>query len=461
MNNADVPANPRLSVPASGWAGFVNASMWAVGGIFALLAWRQLELVNTHAVNLMYGDQFDIYQPMFLGQGWWDTFALQHGPHREGAGLVVTRAMGLVSGWDSRWDAFAASIVMIGAAALGLVLARRFGIARNNILLAAVPLLFFNVHQYEIFVGAVNLSYASMPMLLFMAYCLSWFLHSDVWRFLAVGMLTFLLIFTGFGLFVGFLTPPLLIVEAVQALRTRERGRALLATGALAIACVGWALFAKGYTFQPAVTGFRFPYEHPLEYVVFVGRMLGNFYGTAVLSAWELILGLVVSAALVAICAWNGIRSLSRGVAQNRQCVVLFCLSAFALLFCANCAVGRVFTSAIAPLAPRYVSLLIPAGLAIFLQLSLLGNLRGLGWAAMAYAVLLIPGTSITRTDEIYGANWYAEGRRSWKAAYLSTHDEAKADQLSHFSIYPAPLGERLTFLEDHRLNLFLPPPSE
>jgi len=34
------------------------------------------------------------------------------------------------------------------------------------------------------------------------------------------------------------------------------------------------------------------------------------------------------------------------------------------------------------------VSLLIPAGLAIFLQLSLLGNLRGLGWVAMAYTVL-------------------------------------------------------------------------
>jgi hypothetical protein len=444
-----------------GWAEFRNPSTWAVAGIFVALAWRQLELVNTHAVNVMYGDQFDIYQPMFLGQGWWDTFALQHGPHREGAGLVATRALAQVSGWDSRWDAFAASILMIGAAALGLRLARRFGMPRNTLLLAAVPLLFLNVHQYEIFVGAVNLSYGSMPMLLFMAYCLSWFLDTDLWRLLAIGALTFLLIFTGFGLFVGVLTPPLLIVEAAQALRARERARAILATGALAIACAGWALFAKGYTFQPAVAGFRFPYEHPLEYAVFVGRMLGNFYGTAVLSAWQLVLGLFVAAALVLICIWNGVRCLARGVSQNRQGVVLFCLSAFALLFCANCAIGRVFTSSIAPLAPRYASLLIPAGLAIFLQLLLLRAHRGLGWAAMAYVVLLIPGTAVTRADEIYGANWFAEGRRSWKAAYLSTHDEAKADQLSHFSIYPAPLGERLTFLENNRLNLFLPPSSQ
>jgi hypothetical protein len=459
-DNSD-PDGAHSGAPGSRWFRIGDIPMWAVVGIFAALAWRQLDLVNTHAVNLLYQDQFDIYQPMFLDQGWWDTFALQHGPHREGAGLVVTRGLALISGWDSRWDAFAASALMIAAAALGLRLALRFGMARNSILLAAVPLLFLNVHQYEIFVGAVNLSYGSMPMLLLMAYCLSWFLPRDVWRFLAIGVLSFLLIFTGFGLFAGFLTPPLAIIEAVQALRAREKSRALMAMVALAIVCTGWALFAKGYTFQPAVSGFRFPYEHPLEYGVFVGRMLGNFYGTAVLSYWQLTVGLSAAAALLAISIWNGIRCVTRGIAANRQCVVLFCLSTFVLLFCANCAIGRVFTGAIAPLAPRYASLLIPGGVAILLQLSMLRSHRGYSWLAMAYLVLLVPGTAVRRADEIYGANWFADGRRSWSAAYLRTHDEAKADQISHFSIYPGPLGEKLAFLEAHDLNLFLPTPSQ
>jgi hypothetical protein len=457
MNSNPDPGRAPPRASGSIWTRLSDAPMWAVGGIFCALAWRQLELVNTHAVNLMYQDQFDIYQPMFLNQGWWDTFALQHGPHREGAGLIVTRAMALVSGWDSRWDAFAASILMIAAAALGLRLALRFGISRNSILLAGVPLLFLNVHQYETFVGAVNLSYGSMPMLLAMAYCLTWFLQRDVWRFLAVGALSFLLIFTGFGLFIGLLTPPLALTEAIQAWRARERTRALFATVALAITLLGWALFARGYTFQPAVSGFRFPYEHPLEYVVFIGRMLGNFYGTAVLSNWQLIVGLAAATALLAISVWNGVRCVRRGISGNRQSVVLFCLSTFVLLFSANCAIGRVFTGAIAPLAPRYASLLIPGGLAILLQLSTLRVQPGCAWLAAAYVVLLIPGTAVRRADEVYGANWFAEGRRSWGAAYLSTHDEAKANQIAHFSIYPAPLGERLDFLEAHDLNLFLP----
>lgn len=461
MKNDPAPDRTKPGAAGSLWIRFADAPAWAVGGIFAALAWRQLDLVNSHAVNVMYEDQFDIYQPMFLNLGWWDTFALQHGPHREGVGLIVTRLLSLVSGWNSRWDAFAASILMIAAAALGLRLALRFGVARNSILLAAVPFLFLNVHQYEIFVGAVNLSYGSMPMLLFMAYCVSWFLPRDVWRFAATGTLSFLLVFTGFGLFVGFLTPSLALVESVQAWRARERTRALLAFVALAVACLGWALFAKGYTFQPAVAGFRFPYEHPLEYAVFVGRMLGNFYGTEVLSSWQLVVGLCVAAALLGISVWNGIRCIVDGIAQNRRGVVLFCLSTFVLLFCANCAIGRVFTGAIAPLAPRYASLLIPGGLAIFLQLFTLRARRGYAWLSVAYLVLLIPGTSVRRADEIYGANWFADGRRSWSAAYLRTHDEAKANQISHFSIYPAPLGERLSYLEANDLNLFIPTPSD
>jgi hypothetical protein len=424
--------------------------------VFAGLSWRELQLVNSHAVNMMYGDQFDIYQPMFLGQGWWQTFVLQHGPHREGAGLILTRALAAASGWNTRWDAFAASILMIAAAFLGIRLANRFGIGRRSLLLSAVPLVFLNVHQYEVFVGAVNLSYASMPMLLFMAYCLSWFLENDLGRSLAIGSLTFLLIFTGFGLFAGLLTPPLVMVDAVQSWRNGRLRRAWWSMIALVFAGVGWALFARGYVFQPAVSGFRFPYEHPLEYGVFVARMLGNFYGTAVLSVWQLVVGALGATALVAIAVRNGCRCVARGIAGETHAVVLFCLAAFALLFCANCAIGRVFTGPIAPLAPRYAALLIPGGLAIFLQLAELGVQRNMVWLATVYVVLLVPGTSIRRADEIYGANWYADGLRSWKAAYLRTHDEAQADQVAHFPVYPGPVGDKLTFLEDRHLNLFL-----
>jgi hypothetical protein len=460
---SDVNPKPTKAGPAAPAAGRVrlgDAPVWIVAAVFAGLAWRQLEFVNTHAVNMMYGDQWDLYQPMFLGQGWWETYALQHGPHREGIGLLLTRALASASGWDSRWEAFAASILLIGAAALAVRLARLFGVARHSLLLAAVPLLFLNVHQYETFAGPVNLSYGSVPVLLLIAYCLCWFLSGSLWRLLAMGALTFLLIFSGFGLFAGLLTPAILAVEAVQAWRARERAHAAAAIMAIAITAGGWALFAWGYIFQPSAPGFRFPYEHPLEYFVFVGRMLGNFFGAAVMTRWEVCVGLAAAAGLAAISVGNAARCVSRGVAREPRSAVLFCLSTFTLLFCANCAVGRVFTSPIAPLAPRYATLLIPGGLAIYLQLEVLASGVASSWLAIAYTVLLVPATAAPRADEVNGANWFAEGRRSWKAAYLQTHDEAAADRIAHFIVYPLPLGPRLRYLEDRRLNLFEGLPS-
>jgi hypothetical protein len=448
--------NPK---PAGARPG-AGLAAWIVAAVFTALALRQLQFVKTHAVNVMYGDQWDFYRPLFLGQGWWATFDQQHGPHREGIALVLTRALADLSGWDSRWDAFAASLLLIASAALGLRLAWRFGIPLRSLSLAAVPLLFLSVHQYEAFAGATNLSYGAMPILLFMALCLCWFLEGSVGRLLAIGALTFLLIFSGFGLFVGLLTPLLVLVEAAQAWRARERARAFAAIAATAITGAGWLLFARGYKFQPAAAGFRFPYEHPLEYFIFAGKMLGNFFGAAPLSRLGLVLGLAVAAGLAAIAVRNAVLCLKRGVASEPRSAVLFCLSAFTLLFCANCAVGRVFTGPIAPLAPRYATLLIPGGLAIFLQLDALAARRGALGLAMLYTLLLLPCTTLRRADEVAGANWFSDGRRSWKAAYLETHDEAAANRISRFSVYPGPLGDRLKYLEDRRLNLFQGEPA-
>ena len=186
--------------------------------------------------------------------------------------------------------------------------------------------------------------------------------------------------------------------------------------------------------------------------------MLGKFFGAPTLTTFGVVLGLFVAVALAAIGVWHGRRVALFGVAGRPDSVVLFCLSAFTLLYCANTAVGRVHMGASASLAPRYVTLLIPGGLALFLQLALWGRRVALAWPALAYAVMLIPGTCFLRPLDIAGVDWYTEGRTKWKAAYLETHDEAKADKIANFAIYPGPIGDRLRFLEERRLNLFSPP---
>lgn len=430
---------------------------WVVAAIFAGLAGRQLQFVNAKSVNVLYWDQWDFYLPVFHGEGWWAMFTRQHGPHREGVGLVVMRIVDILSGWNSRADAFAESVVLIAAAGLGIRLALRFGIPGRSLALVAIPLVFFDVLQYEIFVGSVNLSHGAMPVLMFMAYCLCWFHTGTAWRVPVISALTFLLIFTGFGIFAGVLTPLILAVEAAHAMRARDGRHAAAAAAGVAACVASGILFARGYAFQPGAPGFAFPYPHPAQYLAFVGAMLGNFFGAPLLSTFGIVLGLVVAAALAAICAWHARLLAIAGAVREPKSVVLFCLSAFTLLYCADTAVGRVQLGPTAPLASRYVTLMIPGALALFLQLAALARRCAWEWPALAFAIALVPGTCFLRPLDIVGVNWYAQGKARWKAAYLETHDEAKADKAADFRIYPAPVTDRLKYLEDRKLNLFRP----
>lgn len=426
--------------------------------MFALLAWRQHRFVDHYAVNMMFWDQWDFYLPFFKDQDFWSIFTRQHGPHRQGAGFLITHILANLSNWNSRWDAFGTSFSLIAAAVAGFAITVKCG-CRARFALPVVALVFFNLRQYEIFVGASNLSHGAIPVLLLMLYGLSWFVAAPVVRLALLSALTFLLIFTGFGIFAGLLTPLLVAIEAAHAFKDRQNLRASLALAALALTLVSWAIFVHGYKFAPAVDGFHFPHERPWEYFYFTGLMLGNFYGIPGYYFPSIVVGLLITAGLTALCAQHGWQILRHGIDGRRISVVIFSLSAFALLYCFNTAVGRVCLGIeAAPQASRYVTLMIPAGLAVYLGLT-----RALPRQAFAmgvfYVGLLCAGTLVLRPSDWESIRWFHDGREAWKAAYLETHDELLANQRSKFQVYPIPgkITERLKYLEEHRLNLFTP----
>jgi len=425
-------------------------SILIVAAVFLGLAWRQNLLVDRYAVNMMYWDQWDFYIPLFQHAGPWAVFTDQHGPHREGVGLLVTEVLAKLSGWNSRWDAFGVSYCLIAAGGLALVLARRCGVS-SVLPLAAVPLLSFNIHEYETFIGPANLSHGGMPVLLLMLYCLAWFIRNARWRWLTLGALTFLLIFTGFGFFAGLLTPPLAIVEAIQASRGGERERAWLAISGLGMSAVSWALFLHDYYFLnlvpsgPASIG---------QILCFLSLMMDKFFGVPGFGPASVGFGMTVALVVALIGVCHARKVLLRGVAENPRSTVLFCLTTYALIYCFVTAYGRAAGN---PAASRYVPLTMPAGLAIFLVLAGVGGRLQSAFLGIAYAVLLAIGTTHLQSAEMESIRFYSQGRQAWKAAYLATHDEAKADAASHFAVFPRPVPERLKYLEEHRLNLFLP----
>jgi len=115
-------------------------------------------------------------------------------------GLLITNLLAQASDWNSRWDAFAVSFATMAASALAVWLAVKQGF-RFGAATLFCGLLFLNLRQFESFLSAANLSAAAMPLVLLISACLCWLVRRPWLRAGALGLISFMLIFTGYGLF--------------------------------------------------------------------------------------------------------------------------------------------------------------------------------------------------------------------------------------------------------------------
>ena len=424
-----------------------------------VLAYRQLAFAQKYAVDVLYWDSWDLYQTLFDGKGWWASFDQQHGPHRQGIGGMLIRAMAVRSHWDCRWDSFAVAAAIILAATLGVPLAYRLGV--RGWALVGVPVIFLNLRQYQMLVTLANPSHGAIPVLLLVLFGLSQFVSPISLRLVLIVSITFVSVFTGFGIFLGAITPIVLGVELGRSMRDRRK-TLLLSVALLAIAAT-WAAFAVGYSKSIATpTPLRWPAGGIGDYQRFVGLLLANAVGltteTLGLPNWaEWIIGLVIAAGGVAVCAVRGVAMFERGDARPAVNVTIFSLSAFGILFTMNAAVGRTPLGWATAESPRYVTLCIPTLLAIFLHMAT-SRSRSFRRLAMAGVVALAAGTLVLHPSDFAIANWAHDGVLRWRAAYVVTHDIDAANEVSQFSIYPdATISAHARSLESNHLNLFDP----
>jgi hypothetical protein len=97
---------------------------------------------------------------------------------------------------------------------------------------------------------------------------------------------------------------------------------------------------------------------------------------------------------------------------------------------------------------------MITAGFVVLLHLA---TLKGALRYSFIYLILVLLGTTYLQPVEEGAIKYYSEGKLAWKHAYLKTHDEIQAEANSDFPIYPGRLPERLKYMQNSKLNLFLP----
>src|SRR5438552_9563320 len=213
-----------------------------IAATFAFAATRLFRMVGRYAVNILIGDQWAFNDAtIFQQHSWLEIFRWQYGPHRLGIGGVLAKLIEPSSRWNSRYEAFGVWGVLCLACLAALVLKRRLS-GGFTFADCVIPLLVLTPVQYEVFFGN-SPSHGPLPLLLLMMYCLAWTIEDRNPRYAAVLLLNLALIYTGFGLFMGFITPALLALEIY-----RERTTSSIIS--FVFACASLATFFAGYYYD-------------------------------------------------------------------------------------------------------------------------------------------------------------------------------------------------------------------
>jgi len=422
--------------------------------------------IDKYSVNILYWDQWDYYTPIFENDHLWGLFFWQHAWHRQGIGFILSKILADLSGWNIRYESFAIGTMMCLATLCALILKTKLfrDISWSDV---AIPLIFLTPLQYELFLTINNLSIGAVPVLLSILYCLAWLLRYDLLRYSLVILLNFLLIYAGFGLFVGIITPILFLIEYITIFKIGSKRDHIVLIGCMIISIVSIGSFFIGYEFDQCLPDFIVHIYQYWKYPLFIAVTFANFAGV---NHFPLFMKAVIGFILLfmAIVIWlfhlkyllstpekSSFRH-SNKINVSRTIIILI---SFTLIFCFYASIGRVFFGVEAASASRYVTFLIPGFYGIYLHLANLPQTKMKNNLLFMTVLLLILSSfplSIYDYSRILSIN---KGSSDWIKYYLQTEDIDKTNQITGWKIYPdenrTSLKWKLDYLKAKKLNFY------
>lgn len=430
--------------------------------VTVLLVIRLFDLVNRYAINLLFWDQWDFFQPIFRSGSLWELFSWQHGPHRQGLGELLTYVIAWSSSWNSRLDSFAIVVVLL-LSTLALLILKRIltGFwAYSDII---IPLALLNLGQYETLINTPNLSHSALPILLVILYALSWQIPNLPLKAISILSINFLAIFTGFGIFLGAITLLIYTLACIHALFRKDVQQLVFSIIMLVAAMLSVYIFFLGYRFQPAVECFSISWKVARQYPAFTGLMLVNFLhtGSPAIGIGKILVSYLLLAAALWVLVDGGIHLLRNDLLeQDKIKLVAFVLVGFSAIFGLNTAIGRICLGLEASQASRYITITSLSFCGFYLYLQSIKNLR---WKTVTtggmLAIMLIASVSPLKASDWIVINGFHDGKVRWKECYLKEEDIDKCNLQAIFAIYPvndALIKQGLDFFKKHHLNLYL-----
>ena len=430
----------------------------AVFAVFAALSARLLGLISQYAVNVFFMDQWEFNEAtLFEEHSLWEMFRWQHGPHRQGLGAILSFLIDPLFQWNSRTESFLVGAIVILTAGCAVWLKRRiFG--DFTVFDVCIPLILLTPLQYETLFITANLAHGPLPLLLVVLFCLAWTIQKAPLRLGLILFLNFLAIHTGFGFFLGLITPAALFADYWVNLRFLGKGRLLFLTSLL-VSVASLAFFFVNYHFETSVDCSPHLFQSPLSYAQFLWLMYANTLAVKGTGFLAVSVGVVVLAAVFA-ALFVSIATLRTAHADRAAPLVTAILLAFCLLFSANAAYGRSCLGIQVAQVSRYVIYMGCGLLGLYFFLVKLPSSTFRNFVLLAFAAVLI-GTIPIRPQDRAVMNFVHSAKANWKTCYMQFEDIRGCNHAVGYGVYPntdRDLKGKLEFLKRTKQNLYARP---
>ena len=167
------------------------------------------------------------------------------------------------------------------------------------------PDYFLTVSQFETFIITPNEAHSAFPLLGVMLFGLSWLIPNRVARYISILVTNFVTMFTGFGVFIGFITPLLLLLDLSQAIAAKNKRWLMDVSIALMVSLITIAMFFYNYFFSPAVTCFKITPGYIIKYPAFMAVTLSRFLSVSYSASKWLSLGMGIVLLVPLIITFN------------------------------------------------------------------------------------------------------------------------------------------------------------
>lgn len=445
--------SPEVAGPAS--APSFNRSFILVAAVFLLLAIRLFWYVNHYAVNLFFLDQWDFYNSvLFEDHSLWEIFRWQHGPHREGIGMLLALLVDPLFHWSTRAQAFVATSLIVAAAICALFLKYRLA-GKFEWTDVVIPIIMLKPDRRDALWETVNYCHSLVPLLI-MLFCLAWTVRNERVKFALVVVFDFLVTYSGYGFFIGLMTPVLLIATYLTGRDRASTERKWLA-GCIVASFLSLASFFYSYLHQTAAQCDSLWSAPVLRYFWFVDLLYATTMGTRSIARFAKGIGMVVFVLVALVAAVGWWRAFRQSEKVRGLHLAAMILTAYSICFCLFAALGRTCMGLDTAVASRHIN---------YVQLGILGLYLGAlavrrpvwrWWLPALLVIALLPSLRVPPSDESV-MEYHRAVMSAWRTCYLGGGSIAQCDKRTN-PIYPWPeathLEEKLEFLRSTGQNLF------